>query len=176
MKSTIAVIVSLLLVYLGCAQQAESKVSVDFKIRNFGINVSGHFDTTSITTNFDYEDISKWVLYGHVAVTSVNTSNSRRDTHLNSEDYFDSENYPEINLVATNFEELTKNKYTVTFNLTIKKTTKSIQVPIEIIDSKEGMTLQSYFEINRLDFEVGESSLVLSNTVRITVKYSLKNE
>ena len=176
MKSTIGLIVSLLLVHSGFAQQAEARLSVDFKIRNLGIHVSGHFDTTSITTNFDHEDISQWVLYGHVAVPSISTGNSKRDTHLNSEDYFDSKNYPEINLVATNFEELTKNKYTVTFDLTIKKTTKSIRVPIDIIGSNEGMTLRSYFEINRLDFEVGESSFALSNTVKITVKYSLKNE
>ena len=176
MKSTIFVIVSVFLVHSGFAQYAESRCSVDFKIRNFGIPVFGNFDTTSITANFDHEDIAQWVLYGHVAVTSIRTGNSKRDTHLQSEDYFDSKHYPKINLLATNFEVLAKNKYTVTFDLTIKKMTKSIQVPIEIIDSKEGMTLQSYFEINRLDFEVGESRLALSNTVKITIKYSLKNE
>ena len=49
-------------------------------------------------------------------------------------------------------------------------------VPMEIINSNNSLNLKAYFEINRLDFEVGESSFVMSNTVKINISYTLKKE
>ena len=116
------------------------------------------------------------MLFGNVAVNTIDTDNQKRDTHLNSEDYFDSKTYPEIKIEATNFKKTSKHKYDVTVNLTIKKTTQSIEVPMEIINNKDGINLKAYFEINRLNFKVGESSFVMSNTVKINIRYTLKKE
>jgi polyisoprenoid-binding protein YceI len=176
MKIILVLITSLLITVTGFAQEAKTTVAVDFKIRNLGMNVDGHFDKTSITTNFTYQDITQWVLSGHVVVNTINTDNEKRDTHLNSDDYFDSTSYPEIRIKATKFKKIAENNYDVTLNLTIKKTTKSMTVPMEIINSNNSLNLKAYFEINRLDFEVGESSFVMSNTVKINISYTLKKE
>ncbi|MFT5846961.1 MAG: polyisoprenoid-binding protein YceI [Psychroserpens sp.] len=176
MKIILVLIASLLITVTGFAQEAKTTVAVDFKIRNLGMNVDGHFDKTSITTNFTYQDITQWVLSGHVVVNTIDTDNEKRDTHLNSDDYFDSTVYPEITIEATNFKKTAENKYDVTLNLTIKKTTKFMTVPMEIINSNNSLNLKAYFEINRLDFEVGESSFVMSNTVKINISYTLKKE
>ncbi|WP_028871986.1 YceI family protein [Psychroserpens burtonensis] len=176
MKIILILITSLVFTVTGFALETKANIAVDFKIRNLRMNVDGHFEKTSIATNFTSQDISQWVLYGNVAVNSIDTDNKKRDTHLNSDDYFDSTTYPETRIKATNFKKTSKNKYDVTVNLTIKKTTKSSTVPMEIINSKEGTNLKAYFEINRLDFEVGDSSFVLSDTVKINISNTLKKE
>lgn len=176
MKIILILITSLVFAVTGFAQETQTNVAVDFKIRNLGMNVDGHFDKTSITTNFTSQDISQWVLFGNVAVKTIDTANEKRDTHLNSDDYFDSKTYPEIKIEATNFKKTSKHKYDVIVNLTIKKTTRSIEVPMDIINNKDGINLKAYFEINRLNFEVGESSFVMSNTVKINIRYTLKKE
>ena len=176
MKIILILITSLVFTVTGFAQEVDTTVAVDFKIRNLGMNVDGHFDTTSITSNFTSKDITQWVLFGNVVVNTIDTDNKKRDTHLKSDDYFDSTAYPEIKIEATNFKKTGEKKYDVTVNLTIKKTTRSIEVPMEIISNKDGINLKAYFEINRLNFEVGESSFVLSNTVKINIGYTLKKE
>lgn len=176
MKTSLTLLVSLLLSITVFSQELETKVSVDFEIRNIGINVDGHFDTASITTNFTSQEISDWVLSGNVLVNTIDTGNKKRDTHLNSDDYFDSSTYPEITIEATNFKKTAENKYDVTLNVTIKKITKSIAVPMEIINNANRLNLNTYFEINRLDYEVGESSFVMSNTVKININYTLKKK
>ena len=176
MKTILILFSSLLLSFTAFSQKMDTRASVDFKIRNLGINVDGHFDTSTITTNFKSQDVSMWVLSGNVAVNSIDTDNKKRDTHLNSEDYFDSTTYPEITIEATKFKKTSKNNYDVTVSLTIKKTTKSIVIPMEIINDERSLSLKTYFEIDRLDYRVGESSFVMSNTVKINISYTLNKE
>lgn len=149
--------------------------SVDFKIRNLGISVDGRFNTSSITTNFTNPDYTQWSLSGSVETKSINTDNNKRDKHLKEEDFFDVDTYPQITLEATHFKKVSENKYDVTADLTIKGTTKTIVIPVEIIGNANSFKLRSNFEINRRDYDVGGGSLILSNTVKIRVSYALNN-
>ena len=61
--------------------------SIDFVIKNLGINVDGHFNTFTITTTFDSENSLKSVS-GEIEVKSIKTGIKSRDEHLLEEDYF----------------------------------------------------------------------------------------
>lgn len=172
---TLVVVTSMMLSFVGFAQDVKTQVSVDFKIRNLGIHVDGRFNKSSITTNFTDPDPSKWMLSGTVETNSIDTDNEKRDKHIKEEDYFDVVNYPQITLEATKFKKISETKYDVTVSLTIKKTTKTLTIPVEIIGDGNSFKLRSDFEINRRDFDVGGSSLILSNTVKISVNYYLNN-
>jgi polyisoprenoid-binding protein YceI len=175
-KIALVLFTGLMLSFMGSAQDLKTQISVDFKIRNLGLNVEGVFNNAKMTTNFKSEDISQWALSGSVDVKSINTDNKKRDAHLLKEDYFDADNYPEIVIEATHFKNVSKDNYEVTVNLTIKKTTKTITIPMQIIDGTDSLKLSTYFEINRRDYSVGGSSFVLSNTTKIDVNYILKKE
>ena len=82
--------------FIGNTQDLKTQVSVDFKIRNLGINVDGLFKNATITTNFNAQDVSQWTLCGSVKVNSITTGNKKRDKHLLEDDYFDANIYPEI--------------------------------------------------------------------------------
>ncbi|WP_456441979.1 YceI family protein [Psychroserpens sp.] len=170
-KIALILFISLTFSFIGNTQ-----VSVDFKIRNLGINVDGFFKNATITTNFNSQDVSQWTLSGSVKVNSITTGNKKRDSHLLEEDYFDVNTYPEINIVATNFKKTSEANYEVTVKLTIKKTTKTIKIPMLISNDKRSLMLKTYFEIDRRDYGVGGSSFVLSDTVKINVNYTLKKE
>ena len=174
-KIALVLFTSIVTSWIGLAQDAKTQVNVDFKIRNLGINVDGRFNTSSITSNFSSQDLSQWVLYGYVDVNSIDTDNKKRDKHLLEEEYFDVSTYPKIELEATNFIKTSENNYKVTVNLTIKRTTKSLVIPVEIIGDSSNFKLKSNFEINRKHFGVGGSSLILSNTVKIYVDFTLNN-
>ncbi|MFK7783084.1 YceI family protein [Psychroserpens sp.] len=173
----ICVFLSFLLTPVVYAQDLNSQISVDFKIRNLGLNVNGFFEKATITSNFNDEDIAQWSLSGSVDVNSITTGNKKRDKHLLKDDYFDVETYPEIVIEATNFKKTSsKANYEVTVNLTIKKTTKTIKIPMLIANDKRSLTLKTYFEINRRNFGVGGSSFILSDTVKININYTLIKE
>ena len=154
-----------------------TQVSVDFKIRNLGINVDGFFKTATITTNFETQDVPQWTLSGSVKVNTITTGNKKRDKHLLEDDYFDANTFPEINIEATNFKKTSAEaNYKVTVRLTIKKTTKTFEIPMLIVNDKRSTILKTYFEIDRRDYGVGGSSFFLSDTVKINVNYTLKKE
>ena len=153
----------------------ETLVSVDFKIKNLGINVDGRFNTASITTNFKSDDYTQWYLEGHVVVNTIDTDNRARDEHLLQEDYFDTVNYPRITLQSKSFKKTSINTYDVTVDLSIKGIKKTISIPVEIIGTNESFILKSSFQINRKDFNVGGGSLILSSKVYINVNYKFNS-
>ena len=100
---------------------------------------------------------------------TVETGIVIRDKHLRRSDYFDANKYPEIQLTSKSFSKSGKNEFTGKFDLTIKSIRKEIIIPFT--RKKKGDTTYYHgdFEINRLDFNIGEASLTLDETVRVSV-------
>lgn len=160
---------------ISIAQNQNTEISVDFKIRNIGINVDGRFNTATITTNFKNKDYQDWVLEGSIPVNTIDTDNKARDKHLLEADYFDAIKYPLITVKSKSFTKVSPQNYEVLVDLKIKDVVKSMVIPVEIIGDTNSFKLRSDFEINRRDFNVGGGSLILSSTVKISVKYNLNN-
>ncbi len=161
----------LFLIVLSCSILsgfAQNSSSINFIIKNIGINVDGHFNTFKITTDFDAEGNLNNI-FGKIKVASIRTGIESRDEHLLKEDYFDVENHEFIILEGTAINKKTDNVYKVIANLSIKGITKEISITINIEKTSYGYKVSSNFEINRKDFKVGGSSFVLSKTAKINV-------
>jgi polyisoprenoid-binding protein YceI len=78
--------------------------------------VRGHFDQFEGTIEAapDYHD-SK--VSGTIQSASIDTNESRRDTHLRSADFFDVDNYPTIAFDSTRIEHIDGGDYEVTGDL-----------------------------------------------------------
>ncbi|TAE13104.1 MAG: YceI family protein [Bacteroidetes bacterium] len=139
--------------------------SVGFVIKNAGFNVDGSFKGLTYTLKFD-EGGANDVINASVDASTINTNNNARDKHLRKSDYFDVEKYPKISLKSVSFTKVSAGKYKGTFKLTIKATTKTVEIPFTF----DKGTFVGELTINRLDYGVGESSWVLSNDVKIKVK------
>ena len=150
------------------------KTSIDFKIRNIGVYVDGSFNKVSATSNFDANDLTASFINAEVEISTINTNNKKRDKHLLEAEYFDEANYKQMKLVSTKIEKISSNNYKLTAKLTIKKTTKTIVVPLVVSENDNSMVISASFELNRRDYGVGGSSWVMSNTVKIKVKHTIE--
>jgi polyisoprenoid-binding protein YceI len=66
-----------------------------------------------------------------------------------------------------NVTRLAKKQY---FTLVIKNKTKVITIPFAFIETGDNAILKGNFTINRLDFEVGDSSFILSDNVTVNIE------
>jgi polyisoprenoid-binding protein YceI len=150
---------------------AESKVH--FVVRNFGINTGGQLTGLKGKIIFDKNNLNHSSFDVSVDVFTVDTDNSRRDKHLKSADYFDIEKYPGIHIKGKPAAGA-GGGYLFKGELTIKDVTRPIEFPFSVKLLQEGFLFEGEFEINRLDFHVGESSKTLSDNVKVDLKVMAK--
>lgn len=106
--------------------------TVGFSVKHMMIaTVRGTFDTFTGTLEIDHDDITKSKITGEIAVTSINTREDARDTHLRSGDFFDAENHPTILFASKKIEHVSGNDYKVTGDITIRGVTREIVLDTE---------------------------------------------
>ena len=144
--------------------------TVNFVIKNIGLNVNGCFSGTKGTVILDNKEFKKSVINISVNSNSVNTDNVARDKHLRKDEYFDVEKFPIINFESTKIESASRlNRYNIEGNLTIKGISKPIKFELIAVEKDNNLELKCNFEINRRNFKVGGNSLVLSDNVKMNL-------
>lgn len=171
MKKRIALLILIALVNTGIvlAQNTIAHATISFKIKNLGVNTNGTLGGLQAVTHFNPADLTTSTLEATVEVSTVNTDNSKRDEHLKSEDFFDFNKYPKISLKSVSFKHKSGSNYTGIFNLTIKDKTKQVEIPFIYTDKGATVAFTGTFKINRLDYGVGSSSMILSDEVTVTI-------
>lgn len=154
-------------------QSTVARSTITFQIKNLGINTGGSLGGLHASVQFNPANLASSSIEASVAVNTINTDNSDRDDHLKSEDFFDAAHYPAITIRSVSFKHKSGNNYSGQFNLTIKNKSKLIEVPFTYTEKDNAMELKGSFKINRLDFGVGESSMVLASDVTINVDVEL---
>lgn len=150
---------------------------IAFKVKHMMIStVTGHFEDFEATAKTDGDNF-EGANFEFIAKTeSINTKNKDRDTHLKSDDFFNSEAYPEMKFVSKSF----KNDEIVG-DLTIRDVTKEVALDAELIgvavdpsgQTKAGFEIRG--EINRKDFNLTwnavteAGSIVVSDKVKLVV-------
>lgn len=152
---------------------------IHFTIRNFGINTGGDFSGLTGTVHFNPAFPSSARFEATVAAATVDTDNSTRDNDLREELYFDVESFPEIKIISTRIDKTNKTDdgfYFFTGILTIKGVSKEISFPFKAEPVLKDYLFTGEFEIDRLDFGVGEKSAVLSRKVIVNLKVLAKKK
>ena len=167
---TSGIIVFYMVTLSAAAQITVTHAKVYFKIKNLGINTSGILSGLQADVQFNAADLTSAKIEASVDVNTLNTDNSSRDEHLKSEDYFDVAKYPKITLKAVFLKHKSGNNYLGEFDLTIKGKSKQIEIPFSYAEKGNDILFNSTFKLNRLDFGVGTSSMILSNEVTVTVE------
>ncbi|MDP5081088.1 MAG: YceI family protein [Winogradskyella sp.] len=148
---------------------SQNSSSINFVIKNLGINVDGRFNSFSVTTKFNESTLELERISGSIKVSSIKTGIDGRDEHLLEEDYFNAETYKQITLTSESITKVSETSYKVEALLTIKGITKPITIKADVVQIKDRYKISSTFEIDRKDFNVGGSSFVMSKTVKINV-------
>lgn len=159
--------------YTVTAQNKEWKVvssSIKFKIKNAGFNVEGSFSGLAAKIIFDNDKIIGNMMEASIDAKSINTNNGSRDGHLRKVEYFDVATFPKITMAATLFGKDKDGGWRGYFKLTIKNKTKEIAVPFTFVEKDGKAIIKGSFTINRLDFGVGGSSMILSDYATINIE------
>lgn len=123
---------------------------IQFKVKHLVIStVTGHFRQFEGTVITDGDDFNTAAIQFSADVASVDTNQAQRDEHLRSGDFFDVEQFPKMTFVSTNIAKTGEDGYTVTGDLTIKGTTKSVTLAAEY-----GGSMTDFYGNYKSGFEV----------------------
>lgn len=139
------------------------------------MTVNGSFTGLNAKLVFDPSKNAGNFIQATIDAGTIDTDNKTRDGHLRKAEYFDVENYSKISLVSTFFGK-DKENFRGYFNLAIKGKTKAITVPFSFTDKNGKGVFKASFTINRLDYGVGESSIILSDYVVITIEANVQKK
>lgn len=150
---------------------------ISFKIRNFGVNVSGSFKGLEGKIIFFPDSLSAAGFDVKIDVRTINTGINQRDNHLRSEDYFEAARYPHIHFVSTQITTSTSKAYLFVFGkLTIKDVTKEISFPFKATPQADGYIFEGEFTLNRRDYNVGGNSITMGDNVTLNIKVLAKSD
>jgi polyisoprenoid-binding protein YceI len=136
MKKTIALWAMVLSVLYANAQSVkwivdDTHAKLGFKVTHFGISeTEGKFTKFTGTVLSDKPDFSDSKIDLTIDVSSVDTDNDQRDTHLKSADYFDVAKYPQIIFKGKALRPVTKNKYKLIGDFTMHGVTKEVTLDV----------------------------------------------
>ena len=145
---------------------------IHFTIKNFGIKTGGDFTGLKGEIYFFTTDLAACRFDVSVDPSTVDTDNGSRDSHLKGSEYFDVEKFPLISLTSTKIDKTNKTEsgfYYFTGNLTMHGITKPLAFPFHLEKVNDNYLFTGDFEIDRLDFGVGDKSAVLSNKVNVSL-------
>ena len=151
------------------------KSSISFSIKSFGINVNGTFKQPEIEVAIDTLVLANSFIKAKIHVASIETGISKRDKHLLEEKFFGQGKYPDILFESSSIERSGKDAYAVKGQINIKGVLKNISIPFQLTSKNKESLLNAEFEVNRLDFGVGDKSWTMSDIVKIAVSFTIKN-
>lgn len=155
--------------------------AVQFRIRHFFTPVPGVFERWNGTLHFAADNLEGSKIDVQIDVASINTKNDRRDAHLRTPDFFAADQYPNIRFRSNNIRSTGDNTFVATGELTIKETTRVIDLPFEFLGampdpSRENTTVAGFraeTSILRNDYGVGTGdyiqTAVIGNEVSIEI-------
>ncbi|MCO5240570.1 MAG: YceI family protein [Chitinophagaceae bacterium] len=148
---------------------------IGFKIRNFGVNVSGSMKGLEGEMVFFSDSLSISHFDVAVDVKTINTGINQRDNHLRSADYLDADKYPYIRFVSSRITRSTSEEFLYVFGkLTIKDVTREISFPFKMTPQQDNLLFEGKFTLDRRDYHVGGNSLTMSDQVTVELKVMAK--
>jgi polyisoprenoid-binding protein YceI len=107
---------------------------IGFKVKHLMFsNVRGTFKEFDAVINAAEEDFPEAEINLQINPASIDTGDEKRDAHLKGADFFDVENFKEINFTATSHELIgnDESRYILLGDLTMKGITKQIKLDVE---------------------------------------------
>ena len=139
---------------------------VVFHVSNAGLDVEGTVAGIEADIKFQKNKPNKSLFTATATSATIQTGIKLRDKHLKKPDYFDSEKYPAIKIVSKQIIK-SKDGFESLSSITIKGVTKDITIPFTFSQTNSKAEFKGSFSLNRLDFGIGEKSIILSDTVEV---------
>ncbi len=107
--------------------------SANFSVKHLVIsNVNGTLGDVTGTVEVDDKDVTKSKVMVSIDLKGINTKQPKRDDHLRSPDFFDTEKFPTLTFKSTKIEKGEGMKLKVTGDLTMHGITKPVTLDGEL--------------------------------------------
>ena len=104
----------------------------EFKVKHMMIsNVKGQFEKVQGALTLNEADITKSKVEASIDVSSVNTRDAQRDTHLKSPDFFDVDKFPALSFSSTRVTRAGDGELKVEGDLAIHGITRRVVFQVE---------------------------------------------
>jgi len=152
-----------------------------FQIDHIYAKVIGRFSNFSGEIKFDPKNLADSRFYFEINTDSISTEIAKRDKHLQSADFFDSEKYPLMTFESVKITDEGKNVYNVFGKFTVKGQTYDLMLPLTFqgikahpaLKDKEVIGFNGDLTIDRLTYKVGTGKFyemgLVGKDVRILV-------
>jgi len=149
--------------------------SVGFGVRHFFTKVPGVFTQFSGTVTVDRYNLEKSQVEATISVGSINTSDTKRDAHLQNEDFFLTSKFPTATFKSRSWKKTGENSYDVEGDLTIKDVTKSVTLKVTSLGFGPGMKgaqlsgWEATAKLDRRDFGISYGQGIVGNEVDVQI-------
>lgn len=145
----------------------QTRSVVQFTVTKLGFDdVTGTFRDFSGTVRYDSANPAGSSVEWRVKVGSVETDASNRDRSLQSAEYFDAANHPEMTFRSERVRSLGNGRLQVEGPIMIKGRTRPLSIVVEPVEGG----FETRFEVNRYDFDIVGGSVMgrlIGRTVRV---------
>jgi polyisoprenoid-binding protein YceI len=154
----------------------------EFSVKHMVIStVKGRFTKVEGAIMLDEATPANSSVKATIDVTTIDTGEAQRDTHLRSADFFDVEKFPTIAFTSSKVERKSDDEYKVTGDLTIRDVTRPVVLDVEyegqIKDAygKQRAAFTATTQIDRKDFGLNwnmaleAGGFIVSNNVKVTL-------
>jgi len=156
-------------------QPVDKASSVKFIIQNFGMATDGKFSGLEGNIQFNPANLKTSSFTVSIDANTVNTEIDVRDSALRTAGYLDTKKFPEISFASKQITQTaTANMFMMKGTITIKGISKDISFPFKVVNKDDGILLTGDCKINRRDFKIAVSSLVLSDNITISLSVFAK--
>ena len=114
--------------------------NVEFSIKHMMITtIRGQFQELAVDVNFDEQAPDRSSVVARIKTASITTNQERRDGHLRSPDFLDTEKYPEMLFRSTAIAKVSDRDYRISGDLTIKDQTHPVVLDAQLLGTVTGM-------------------------------------
>ncbi|QRR04309.1 YceI family protein [Dyadobacter sandarakinus] len=172
-----ALIIFLLLFNAALASAQTSRIvsgSTEFSVKFILGTCHGTFGAPKGKAVFSEKNPEASTFDMTVDAASFKTNSDSRDRDMKSEKYFYVDKFPQIRFRSSKVEQVGK-QYNATGTLTIRDVSRTVTLPFTAVKNADGpMKLASTFELNRLDYHIGEKDWKLKDIVTVTLTAVLR--
>lgn len=188
-RLSIFVLTLLLLFSAGQSVQAAARIwqldtahsNFYFQVDHIYAKVIGRFADFSGEIKFDPQNLADSKFSFTIKTASISTEIAKRDKHLQSADFFDSEKFPEMSFESEKITDKGNNLYNIFGKFTVKGQTHDLMLPLTFLGTKAHPALKDKevigfngdLTIDRLTYKVGTGKFyemgLVGKDVRILV-------
>ena len=150
--------------------------TVEFEIRNLWYRVKGRFTNIDGVIVLDENDIGQSSVTATINARSVNTGNQKRDAHLLLRDFFDVENFPEIEFKSAKVQRgRDRDSLDVDGTLTIRNKSVPVALTVNEMDRSRSPSGEEFVyysattELDRLAFGINYGRGFIGRQLKVMI-------